>query len=232
MIVWSAFTTAAGQPVAAGNLTVTLGSSGQFNASLAPNSGATPAGTYYRVTYKLDDGSTASEYWSVPNLATTTIGAIRSTLVPANQAVQFLTREYADSHYLDFTDAQTVTGVKTFANSPSVPTPQNSTDAANKAYVDASGGGGNLSSPPPIGNDLLGVIAHHDMQFVLARLEIIKQPLRVKRAAGSGDGNENFHCTDYDQVAQNGQLIPLVLEFRGSITSTRTTTGRIELETA
>ena len=55
---------------------------------------------------------------------------------------------------MDLTDAQTVAGVKTFTNSPSVPTPQNPTDAANKAYVDASGGGGgaNLSSPPPIGN--------------------------------------------------------------------------------
>ncbi len=153
VILWSAFTTAAGQPVAAGNLTVTLGSGGLFNASLAPNSGATPAGTYYRVTYKLDDGSTASEYWTVPNLTTTTIGAIRSTLVPANQAAQFLTREYADSHYMDLTDAQTVAGVKTFSSSPSVPTPQNPSDAANKAYVDASGGGsGNFSSPPPIGN--------------------------------------------------------------------------------
>jgi hypothetical protein len=55
VIVWSAFTTAAGQPVAAGNLTVTLGSQGQFSAALAPNAGATPAGTYYRVTYKLND---------------------------------------------------------------------------------------------------------------------------------------------------------------------------------
>ncbi|MGD0015449.1 MAG: hypothetical protein ABSD56_13675, partial [Bryobacteraceae bacterium] len=90
----------------------------------------------------------------VNDLTTTTIGAIRSTLVPANQAAQFLTREYADSHYMDLTDAQTVAGVKTFSNSPAVPTPQNPTDAANKAYVDANGGGGgvNLSSPPPIGN--------------------------------------------------------------------------------
>jgi hypothetical protein len=55
VIVWSAFTTAAGQPVATGNLTVTLGSGGQFSAALAPNAGATPAGTYYRVTYKLND---------------------------------------------------------------------------------------------------------------------------------------------------------------------------------
>jgi hypothetical protein len=154
VIVWSAFTTAAGQPVAAGNLTVTLGTGGSFSAALAPDQGATPAGSYYRVTYKLSDGSTASEYWSVPNLPNTTIGAIRSTLVPANQAAQFLTRTYADSHYVDFTDPQTISGDKTFSVSPQAPTPVNPTDVANKAYVDASGGGGgaNLSSPPPIGN--------------------------------------------------------------------------------
>ncbi len=153
VILWSAFTTAAGQPIAPGNLTVQLGSQGQFNASLAPNSGATPAGTYYRVTYKLDDGSTSSEYWVVPATQTTTIGAIRSTLVPATQAAQFLTRQYADANYMNLTASQTAAGVKTFTSSPSVPTPQNPTDAANKAYVDANGGGsGNLGAPPPIGN--------------------------------------------------------------------------------
>ena len=152
VILWPAFTTAAGQPVAPGNLTVQLGPEGQFNASLAPNSGATPAGTYYRVTYKLDDGSTSSEYWVVPATLTTTIGAIRSLLVPANQAAQFLTRAYADANYMNLTASQTAAGVKTFSNPPSVPTPQNPTDAANKAYVDANGGGGNLGAPPPIGN--------------------------------------------------------------------------------
>ncbi len=55
LILWPAFTTADGYPVAAGELTVQLGAQGQFNASLAPNAGATPAGTYYRVTYKLND---------------------------------------------------------------------------------------------------------------------------------------------------------------------------------
>lgn len=155
VILWPEFTTAAGQPVAAGELTVHLGQQGQFNASLAPNAGAMPAGTYYRVTYKLNDGSTSQEYWTVPATPTTTIGAIRSTLVPANQAAQFLTRAWADAHYMDLTDAQTAAGVKTFSSSPSVPTPQNPNDAANKAYVDANSGGGggtNLSSPPPIGN--------------------------------------------------------------------------------
>ena len=154
VILWPAFTTADGYPVAAGQLTVQLGQQGQFNASLAPNAGAMPAGTYYRVTYKLNDGSTAQEFWVVPSQQTTTISAIRSTLAPANVAAQYLTRAWADAHYMDLTDAQTVNGVKTFSSSPSVPAPQNPTDAANKAYVDANGGGGgiNLSSPPPIGN--------------------------------------------------------------------------------
>ena len=44
-----------------------------------------------------------------------------------------------------------------------------------------------------LGDDLLRVIALHDVDFVRARVEIVEQPLRVKRAAGSGDGNENFH---------------------------------------
>ena len=154
MILWPAFTTADGYPVAAGSLDVQLGAQGQFNASLAPNAGAMPAGTYYRVTYKLNDGSTAQEYWVVPAQQQTTISAIRSVLAPANVAAQFLTRAWADAHYMDLTDAQTANGVKTFSSSPQVPTPQNPNDAANKAYVDASGGGGgtNLSSPPPIGN--------------------------------------------------------------------------------
>ena len=154
VIVWNAFTTAAGQPVAAGTLTVELGPQGQFSAGLAPNAGATPAGSYYRTTYKLSDGTTNTEVWTVPATETTTIGAIRSKLAPANQAAQFLTREFADAHYLNLTADQAVGGVKTFANSPGVPAPQSPNDAANKAYVDASqgGGGGNLSSPPPIGN--------------------------------------------------------------------------------
>jgi hypothetical protein len=39
------------------------------------------------------------------------------------------------------TGAQTIAGVKTFSSSPVVPTPTNSTDAANKAYVDSAAAG-------------------------------------------------------------------------------------------
>src|SRR5579862_5888260 len=157
VILWPAFTTADGSPVAAGQVTVQLGAQGQFSAGLAPNAGAMPAGTYYRVTYKLNDDSTSQEYWTVPATQTTTIAAIRSTLAPASVAAQFLTRSWADAHYMDLTNAQTVAGVKSFSSSPAVPTPQNPNDVANKAYVDANNGGGggggtNLSSPPPIGN--------------------------------------------------------------------------------
>ncbi len=151
LISWPAFTTAAGQAVTPGSLTVTLDASGGFNASLAPNTGASPAGTYYRAIFKLDDGTTDSEYWVVPNAQSTTIGAIRSKLVPTSTAAQFLTRDFADSTYVSLASTQTIGGIKTFSSSPAVPTPQNPTDAANKAYVDANSTG-NLAAPPPIGN--------------------------------------------------------------------------------
>src|SRR5271166_2546451 len=152
LLSWQAFTTAAGQAVSPGSLLVTLDANGGFNASVAPNTGASPAGTYYKAIFKLSDGTTETEFWVVPNTQTTTIGAIRSKLVPTQQAAQFLTRDYADSTYVSLASTQTISGVKTFSVSPAVPTPQNPTDAANKSYVDANSGSGNLASPPPIGN--------------------------------------------------------------------------------
>jgi hypothetical protein len=140
-ITWQAFTTSGGQAVAAGSLLVQLDASGGFNASLAANTGSSPA-SYYKATYKLGDGTTTSEYWAVPATLSTTIGAIRSKLVPANQAAQFLTRDFADSNYLNLSSNQTVAGVKAFSASPAVPGPQNAVDAANKDYVDTHSGGG------------------------------------------------------------------------------------------
>ncbi len=134
-IVWPAFTTAAGQAVAAGELSVDLGPGGTFSAGLVPNTGATP-GTYYRAVFHLNDGTTETEYWMVPATQTTTITAIRTKLVPTSVAAQFLTRDFADSNYVQLSGNETVNGVLTFASSPSVPAPQNPTDAANKIYVD------------------------------------------------------------------------------------------------
>jgi hypothetical protein len=39
----------------------------------------------------------------------------------------------------------------------------------------------------------LRVIAHHHMNVVFLRVYIVQQPLRVKRAAGAGQGHHYFH---------------------------------------
>ena len=39
-------------------------------------------------------------------------------------------------------------------------------------------------------DDLSGIIAEDDVEFVLARVQVVEQALRVKRAAGSRDGDE------------------------------------------
>ncbi len=152
LISWPAFTTATQNVVAAGSLTVQLGANGLFNASLAPTTGSTPTGVYYRVVYQLSSGTSKEEYWAVPATSNTTISAVRAKLVPTTTAVQFMTRDVADSSYVHVNDNQTVGGVKAFSRSPTVPDPQKPTDVANKEYVDANGGSGaNLESPPPIG---------------------------------------------------------------------------------
>ena len=40
-------------------------------------------------------------------------------------------------------------------------------------------------------------MAQDDMDFVLAGVEVVEQPLGVKRAAGSGDGHENSQCIPF-----------------------------------
>ena len=55
------------------------------------------AGTYYKVVVDLDDGTRSTEYWVVPQVPQTTIAAVRSSLVPQSQAMQFVGRDYVDS---------------------------------------------------------------------------------------------------------------------------------------
>ncbi len=152
LISWPGFTTADGKAVAAGALSVQLGSGGAFTASLAPNTGAQPAGVYYKIIYQLAGQEPSTEYWVVPATGSTTIGAVRAKLQPPTIAAQVLTRDVADTNYVHVNGDQTMKGVVTFASSPSVPTPQNPSDAANKGYVDSVAAGiGNFASPPPIG---------------------------------------------------------------------------------
>lgn len=115
LISWPAFTTADGKAVAAGSLTVQLGSGGAFNASLAPNTGAQPAGVYYKVIYQLAGQEASTEYWVVPATGSTTIGAVRAKLQPSTIAAQLLTRDVADVNYVRVNSDQGITGTKTFS---------------------------------------------------------------------------------------------------------------------
>ena len=65
LISWPQFNSSDNKAVAAGTMNVTIGTGGAVNLALAPNVGATPAGSFYKVTYKLDECLNASA-WAKP----------------------------------------------------------------------------------------------------------------------------------------------------------------------
>ncbi len=158
LISWPTFSTSAGQSVAAGKKSVTLGPGGTLSVALVPNTGANPAGTFYTVVYQLDDGTVKTEFWVVASTSPTTIAAVRTVLGSGNSATPPATQQYVDSLIagkandavvVHKTGSETIAGVKQFSVSPNVPTPVLAADAVNKAYVDAavtiSGGGSFVS---------------------------------------------------------------------------------------
>ena len=62
VVSWPAFTTAAGQSVAADKTTVTIAADGFVSVNLAPNQGAIPAGLYYTAVFYLSDGTVNTQY--------------------------------------------------------------------------------------------------------------------------------------------------------------------------
>lgn len=137
-ITWPEFTTADGSAVAAGSMTVNLGAKGALTLALAPNAGAVPAGTFYRVVTKDTTGTTATEYWVVPAVATTNLAAIRTEMMPPSVAAQAATRAYVDQVVVHNSNNETIAGVKSFTSTPNAPDPQSPTDVANKEYVDSA----------------------------------------------------------------------------------------------
>jgi hypothetical protein len=146
LVSWPAFATANNQAVAAGQLTVTVGSDGFASLNLAPNLGASPAGSYYTVVYHLSDGSgnstVSQEYWTVPASSTATIAGVRSQLEPATVAVQSVTKDYVDqlvsglaptaANYLPLVGGQLAGPLVLNAD------PLTATQATTKRYVDAA----------------------------------------------------------------------------------------------
>lgn len=146
LISWPTFNAADGKPVAAGGMSVSIGASGLVSLALVPNEGGSPAGTYYKVILKLNDGTTSTEYWSVPLQGPAKISQIRSQVMPQSVAAQTASRQYVDATLTGKADNSTVvhvsgdeavSGVKSFSASPVVPMPTTATAAANKSYVDA-----------------------------------------------------------------------------------------------
>jgi hypothetical protein len=146
LISWPAFTTAAGSPVAAGSTSVAIGTGGSISVALVANAGAAPAGTLYSVVYRLSDGTTSSEYWSVGTASPATIASVRTT-PGSGTAIQMVTRQYLDSAVaskandaavIHATGNESINGSKAFMAPPSVPAPVLPADAVNKAYVDAA----------------------------------------------------------------------------------------------
>ena len=148
LISWPSFQTAAGDAVAAGNLSVTIGPLGAFTVQLVANVGASPAGTYYVAVLQLDDGSERTEYWAVPAASPTTIAAVLTTpgtglgnLAVTQQYVNAAVAPLAvDATVVHLAGTETITGTKQFTAPPSLPAPVGANDAANKGYVDAAVG--------------------------------------------------------------------------------------------
>ncbi len=146
IITWPAFVSASGAAVAAGETSVALGANGALSVALVPNAGATPAGVYYTVVYQLGPGQVKTEYWMVPTTSPANLATVRTTpgsgLAGQPVSMQYVNSGLAtkadDSAVVHLNGAETISGTKTFASSPNVPAPTNSTDLATKGYVDQS----------------------------------------------------------------------------------------------
>lgn len=137
VVSWPAFTSAAGQVVAADSMTVTIPADGFINVNLAPNQGATPAGQYYTAVFYMSDGSTSTQYWVVPEAAQATLAQVQAQVMPAAEAVQAVTKAYVDqsiaqlSQDLVSSGGGTMTGPLFLNSDPTQPM-----QAADKHYVD------------------------------------------------------------------------------------------------
>ncbi len=173
IVSWPAFTTAANAAVAAGSTTIPIGANGAVQLSLAPNAGALPAGTYYTAVYHLNDGTVNKEYWVVPVAASTTIGEIRSQLVPATVAIQAVSKQYVDTAVSSITGSYLPTTGGAMTGSLLLSgDPTSAQQAADKHYVDDSVGsllplsGGSLTGPLTLAADPVAALQAATKEYV------------------------------------------------------------------
>ena len=146
IITWPGFVTVDRSAVAGGSTSVTLGTNGALDVALVPNAGATPAGVYYTVVYQLGAGQVRTEYWVVPTNSPVNLATVRTT-PGAGMAAQPASMQYVnsalatkanDNTVVHLGGSETISGLKTFASAPNVPTPTSAGQVANKNYVDSS----------------------------------------------------------------------------------------------
>lgn len=155
IVEWPAFSTSNNQAVAAGNKTVAIGQDGFVSLNLAPNAGASPAGSYYTAIYHLNDGTVSKEYWVVPAAGSVSIASVRGRLIPATVAAQDATKQYVDasiaslsSNYVAITGGS-MTGPLLLSSMPTAPN-----QAATKQYIDQAV----LSAVPLAGGNMTGTL--------------------------------------------------------------------------
>jgi hypothetical protein len=154
VVSWPAFTTAAGQLVAADRVTMTIPADGFLSVNLAPNQGATPAGEYYTAVLYMSDGTVNTEYWVVPAAAQASLAQVQAQVMPAAQAVQAVSKTYVDQAVAQALTSQIstsggdLTGPLYLSGDPT-----QAMQAADKHYVDSSFSaalpltGGNATGP-------------------------------------------------------------------------------------
>lgn len=205
LITWPAFTTADNRAVPAGSMSLAIGPFGAVNLALVPNQGATPAGTYYKVVYKLNDGTTSEEFWVVPTLSPTTISAIRSQVVPAGVALQVVSRQYVDGTIASATanlnnlyvlkSGDTMTGLLTLSGSPTQPL-----HASTKGYVDTQVGTRALDS----------AVVHLTGNESIAGVKQFSSSPTVPTPAGATDtANKNYVDTQVSPRALDSAVVHL-----------------------
>jgi hypothetical protein len=147
LIAWPAFATINGDQVPSGNTNAVITQGGALTVSLIANSGSIPIGSYYTVTYHLDDNSVTRQYWVVPQSATPVkVAAVQSTVLPTSVAIQMATKTYVDTaiavattgHPLDSTPLVLKAG-DTMTGPLILPAdPVSSLQASTKHYVDSA----------------------------------------------------------------------------------------------
>ena len=182
LVSWDAFTTANNQAVAAGSTSVGIGADGYVSVNLAPNQGASPAGSYYTAVYQLNGGSVSKEYWTVPAAGTATIASVRSTLEPAMVAVQTVSKSYVDALVANLSpgsgdflplEGGTLTGPLLLGTDP-----VSNLQASTKHYVDQQV----ATALPVAGGSVSGTLTVGNQIEVMPRVDV-----RSSQLAGGAD---------------------------------------------